>query len=655
MRYLWLFCLSASLGGQTLTLPHFQDGSASVAGRWRFHPGDDPRWADPNFDDSGWAWVQVPRNLGAQGYPHFSGYGWYRRELRLGATLAAQDLQLLIGPGTPGFWAYEVYANGHQVGHFGSLPPQERLYPSRLMSFALPKLPRSGQTQLLLAIRFWVSAPSARDNLGGLGSGPLEIGTAPMIQNRFAVEQHRQWRSRVPDGIVHGTMLLLAAILLALYSLDRRPEYLWLGLAFAARAFQVAVPWLLFDTFLWTMWQGIFVLAILGWLNAFCGVYGLWALLEVPVERWVKTVLFAWVPFGWLMAWTFERGDVLAQMLDSIWAAIGLGLCLVIVGFTLWRSRNVAAQTRWLAVSFVPEYLLKALWSTGHVAPALQRLVDPDLFQGLIPNVSVVVTAVAFGYLLLRRFGTARAEQERLHTELKTARQVQRLMLPAQSVTIPHLRVDTVYLPAQEVGGDFFQIAQTREGSLLLVIGDVSGKGLQAALTVSFLVGLWQDVIDGSEQSPRSVLSWLNEQLLRRVPEGFVTCLCVRLSANGSLTVANAGHLAPYVNGRELVTANGLPLGISAEVEYSETQHVLAPEDTLTLISDGVVEARDKARRLFGFERLQQALSERLEADAIARSAQQFGQEDDITVISISRQAVGIKPLPQAQTASIAV
>src|SRR4051812_6229368 len=92
--------------------------------------------------------------------------------------------------------------------------------------------------------------------------------------------------------------------------------------------------------------------------------------------------------------------------------------------------------------------------------PALQRLVGSDLFQGLIPNVSVVVTAVAFGYLLLRRFGTARAEQERLHTEMETARQVQLLMLPAQSVTIPHLRVDTVYLPAQEVGGDFFQIAQ---------------------------------------------------------------------------------------------------------------------------------------------------------------------------------------------------
>jgi serine phosphatase RsbU (regulator of sigma subunit) len=145
----------------------------------------------------------------------------------------------------------------------------------------------------------------------------------------------------------------------------------------------------------------------------------------------------------------------------------------------------------------------------------------------------------------------------------------------------------------------------------------------------------------------------LNAQLLRRLPEGFVTCLCVRLSADGTLTVANAGHLAPYVNGQELATANGLPLGLDAEVEYSETQHVLAPGDRLTVVSDGVVEARDKGWNLFGFERLQQVLAEPLGADAIARRAQQFGQEDDITVISVSRKTVETKPVRPAQAAAV--
>jgi hypothetical protein len=97
MHSFWLFCLSVSLWGQTLTLSHFPDGSASLAGRWRFHAGDDLRWADPNFDDSDWKWVQVPGNLGAQGYPQLSGYGWYRRDLRMdAATLMATRWPTLV-------------------------------------------------------------------------------------------------------------------------------------------------------------------------------------------------------------------------------------------------------------------------------------------------------------------------------------------------------------------------------------------------------------------------------------------------------------------------------------------------------------------------------------------------------------------------------
>jgi hypothetical protein len=157
MRSFWLFFLSIALWGQTLDLSHFQNGSTSLAGQWRFHPGDDLRWADPNFDDSGWAWIQAPLNLGAQGYPHFSGYGWYRRELRLDATLTAQDLQVLIGPGASASWAYEVYANGHRVGHFGSLPPQARVYLSRpMVSFredGLHNVENFSRGSVILALR----------------------------------------------------------------------------------------------------------------------------------------------------------------------------------------------------------------------------------------------------------------------------------------------------------------------------------------------------------------------------------------------------------------------------------------------------------------------------------------------------------------------
>jgi phosphoserine phosphatase RsbU/P len=147
----------------------------------------------------------------------------------------------------------------------------------------------------------------------------------------------------------------------------------------------------------------------------------------------------------------------------------------------------------------------------------------------------------------------------------------------------------------------------------------------------------------------------LNRQLEGSMKGGFVTCLCAHLTSDGRLTVANAGHLAPYLNSAELVTKNGLPLGVTAQSQYEESHHLLSARDTLVFVSDGVVEARDRTQSFFGFERLQQILSEHLKADAIARRAQQFGQEDDITIISISRKAPVAEPAMQAQTASTAV
>lgn len=657
MRSFWLFCLSVSLWGQTLEVSHFQNGSTSLADRWKFHSGDDPRWADPNFDDSDWKLVQVPGSLGQQGYPRFSGYGWYRLRVQLDTALAAQDLQLLFDSE---YAPYEVYANGNWIGGFGSFPPRERRYDPRPMSFAVPKIHRSDQTRLLIAFRFFTPSLFARSNAGGLAYGPIEIGTASVVQDRLAAKKHRQIPGRLLPVIVHSLMLVLTVILMAVYSFDRRPEYLWLGLGFTARAFSVATFWLGSDTFLFTAGQADLLFFLLGDLSFFVTVYGIWRLLVTPTRRsystlrWLFTLLSLNLILDLLTLWVDQQGSS-SPTLTAIDDGISLCLYSMIVIFILRSSRIAAAQTRWLALSFVPFYLLGAFQNAQsfnqafHLIPVLKGPLDsPPSYP--LGNLTSLTTILAFGYFLLRRFGAARAEEERLHTELETARQVQLLMLPSQAVAIPNLRVETVYLPAQEVGGDFFQIAQTQDGALLLVIGDVSGKGLKAALTVSWLVGLWQEMMDGSEPSPREVLSRLNQQLRHLYLEGFVTCLCVRLSADGTLTLANAGHLAPYVNDQELVTSNGLPLGLSAEGQYSETKHTLAPEDILTLLSDGVVEARDQQRHLYGFDRLQQVLSEHPSAEALAYSAQQFGQEDDITVILISRHAVEMKPLLAAPT-----
>ena len=113
------------------------------------------------------------------------------------------------------------------------------------------------------------------------------------------------------------------------------------------------------------------------------------------------------------------------------------------------------------------------------------------------------------------------------------------------------------------VGGDFYQVLERAGGSRVVLVGDVSGKGLKAAMLVSVTVGMLRRE---RSSSPAEILAGLNEGLAGRCGGGFVTC-CY---ANGTVTIANAGHPSPYCDGREVEVEAGLPLGIAPGVEYAE-------------------------------------------------------------------------------------
>jgi serine phosphatase RsbU (regulator of sigma subunit) len=161
----------------------------------------------------------------------------------------------------------------------------------------------------------------------------------------------------------------------------------------------------------------------------------------------------------------------------------------------------------------------------------------------------------------------------------------QQLVAPAAD--IPGYQIQSAYAPAKHVGGDFFRIAPDSDGSLLLVVGDVSGKGLKAAMTVSAIMGALRGC---TSRHPTAILHYLNSVLCGQIG-GFVTCCATLIAEDGSVTFANAGNPAPYHNGQEMRVEAGLPLGLLASAIYSETFYHLAPNDRLTFVSDGVVEA----------------------------------------------------------------
>jgi hypothetical protein len=265
--------------------------------------------------------------------------------------------------------------------------------------------------------------------------------------------------------------------------------------------------------------------------------------------------------------------------------------------------------------------------------------VDIDL-RGISNLLFAIVMLIAMTFRL-RRIQNRNREVEQ---EMAAARSVQQILVPDQLPSIPGLRIESAYLPAQEVGGDFFQIlpipesADPAKPSAFIVLGDVSGKGLKAAMTVSMIVGSLRAFAE-THRSPGELLAGLNRRLHGRV-DGFATCLVLMIEPSGKVTLANAGHPNPYFNGVEIHTEANLPLGLAPEIRYSEITLQLPPDQLCTLVTDGVVEAASfTTRELFGFDRTL-AISTQ-SASSIAEAARAFGlgapQADDITVLTIAR------------------
>jgi serine phosphatase RsbU (regulator of sigma subunit) len=303
----------------------------------------------------------------------------------------------------------------------------------------------------------------------------------------------------------------------------------------------------------------------------------------------------------------------------------------VIVGVNVWAI--LTKRTNPLLVLAILANSAAALLLDLHIVP--DHIMLGPFNEPPIGLADFVIDIAVFILLSLGALKAWRARDE-LRIEFEAAREVQqRLIAPA--VDVPGFKIASAYLPAKQVGGDFFRILPEPDGSVLVIVGDVSGKGLRAAMTVSGIIGALRTM---PELPLPRILGALNRGLVGQI-HGFVTCCVARIAQDGNATIANAGNLSPYINGTELSLTPSLPLGMAASIEYEEQDFRLEPNQTLTFVSDGVVEARNALGELFGFERTRANSHE--SAERIAQAARDFGQDDDITVLTLTR-TVGLNP-----------
>jgi hypothetical protein len=314
---------------------------------------------------------------------------------------------------------------------------------------------------------------------------------------------------------------------------------------------------------------------------------------------------------------------------------VALVLRMLLFGMLIWvvvegiRRRGIEG---WLVLPLV------ALRVIGTFSLPLLHIRTNWYPFGIFVNLGIIsslLVAVVIALLLLRRLLQSVRRQREMALDVKQAQEVQRVILPEAHMALPGLAIESVYRPAREVGGDFFQIIpHPTDGSLLIVAGDVAGKGLQAGMLVSLLVGAIRSTNDWT-QDPGRMLKALNQRLIGR--NTAATCLALRIQPDGHTTLANAGHLPPWLNGHEIEMEGALPLGLYEAAEPSLTHFQIQPDDRLVLISDGILEAANEHRQLFGFDRIRQLLAQPISATQLADDAQSFGQNDDISVITLTR------------------
>jgi serine phosphatase RsbU (regulator of sigma subunit) len=364
-----------------------------------------------------------------------------------------------------------------------------------------------------------------------------------------------------------------------------------------------------------------------------------------------RRVSLPWRVYEWLLfvpvalSWLVWEGRLPGALYLAIEASIVLPVALLLpILLFLWYRRG-NREAGWLIFPSLLPATIAALGDLGSISITLgwHRLdfLDDSIQIGAAQmqaaDIGDLLFLLAIAVVMFFRFTRVSREQARAAAELEAAREIQQRLVPASLPALTGYTLEAAYLPAQEVGGDFYQVLSQSDGSALVVVGDVSGKGLKAAMTGALAIGALR-TLAAENLGPAALLSRLNRQIRDTQDSGFITCLCTRIGPEGAVTVANAGHLSPYRRGEEIAVDSGLPLGIAAGIEYSETHFQLEPGDTLTLISDGVVEAMNAEGQLYGFERTR-AISTQ-SAASIASTAQDFGQEDDITVLTVARGAV---------------
>lgn len=636
-------------------------GEISLDGPWQFHVGDDPSWATPEIEDAtgqnGWEELTADKPWGLQGHPNYAGYGWYRKHIDLTPAPGVSPEFALMIPGIDDI--YEMYWNGQLIGGLGSFPPRlDYYYGLPPQTYGLGPI-RSG----VLAFRILkIPFSSVDDGTGGGFRGLPILGSPTSIANLKAASDFRWLRAQQHLFGLTTLYLLVSFLAWIAWLRDREQRLLfWIAVYTAMPLLELVLTgvrlpvsgiWLQFFTQAVIQFREVSQWYVLLWLLQLNGYRRLAEFTRIAAcIAIVSGVLDGYLGFllDRLPSVAFYWTDAALTAPNLIFEAMPA----VLVGYAIYR-REKLDSARWIVAAFAASSAL--FYATSNIVVQGCRFTHWTLGVKLgsplftIWGSSIAAQAIlrtllflSIVYAVVRYAIENRKRQASLEQEFQNARELQRVLVPETPPPLKGFALTSAYRPAAEVGGDFFQIIPMAGGSTLIILGDVSGKGLRAAMAVSLIVGATRMIVEYTN-SPAEILSGLNRRLYGRLSGGFATAIALRINSEGNCVIASAGHPSPFINQRELELPGALPLGMTADAIYQESKLKLSVGDHCALYTDGLLEARSHAGELYGFGRLETLFASRPDAAQATEAAVRFGQDDDITVLTLTRLGSGEEP-----------
>ncbi len=658
-----------------ITKARLDTSNISFDGKWKYHPGDDSTWAEKNYNDSSWQSVKNNFRMDSIKAGIWQGIGWFRKKFRIDSTMFNKAVAFIVHQSG----ASEFYLNGRLVKKFGTFKKdtvKEKAYNPQGIPFTV--VLDTSVTQVL-AVRYANhKAKVYYDRYPGPAAFAGFKLTISDNNSSILSKTDSTFFLSVLLTIIGAIVLAFAILhLLIFFFYSREKENLYYALFTGSMALLIGT--ILYTNNSHTVSDLLYIINTSGiiFISVMFASYNLFLYAifydKMPKQTWAIIIIGAILSFliififtkDWMFSYVFGpflllltaeglRVIILAlkrKKRNAVIIGIGVLVFFIFIIFIPIRSILSINLPQWLNLIYVYcGFLSLPISMTIYLARESART-KSDLENRIIEVQELSNKAIEQekreSQLKIEQ-EKERAEHERRTKELEEAREMQLSMLPKEIPQFPDLEIATYTKPATEVGGDYYDLMKTEDGTLTLIIGDATGHGLKAGTMVTATKSLFNSL--GNREDVVEILDEFNRSFYSMKLHNLAMCMMILKIRNKKMEIASAGMPSALIYRNnpgkvEEILLKGMPLGAVKQFPYYKENYELNSGDVILLMSDGFPERFTATKEMIDYEKSKEILAETGSSslNEIIDHFVKYGddwanghpQEDDVTFVAV--------------------